>query len=77
MSAAEANVLISTSGAVATLTVNRPAVRNALNRATVRELTRAITDLSAREDVGAIIVTGAGDQAFVSGADINDIKVRT
>jgi enoyl-CoA hydratase len=64
-------------GRVATLTVNRPAVRNALNRATVRELTSALTDLTSRDDVGAIVFTGAGDQAFVSGADINDIKART
>lgn len=66
-----------TTGHVATLTVNRPAVRNALNRATVRELTSALADLSAQDDVGAIVVTGAGDQAFIAGADINDIKTRT
>ena len=36
-----------------------------------------MTDLSARADIGALVVTGAGDQAFVSGADINDIKART
>jgi enoyl-CoA hydratase len=77
MTAIPANVIVEVSGAVATLTVNRPAVRNALDRATVRELTAAVTDLSARADVGAIVVTGAGDQAFVSGADVNDIKVRT
>jgi enoyl-CoA hydratase len=72
-----ANITVDVTGRVGTLTVNRPAVRNALNRATVRELTAALADLSARDDVGAIIVTGAGAQAFVSGADINDIKKRT
>jgi len=72
-----ANVLVAVAGRVATVTVNRPAVRNALNRATVREMTGAITDLSSRDDIGAIVFTGAGDQAFVSGADINDIKRRT
>jgi enoyl-CoA hydratase len=70
-------VLVETAGPIATVTVNRPAVRNALNRATVQALTAAVTDLSARSDIGALIVTGAGDQAFVSGADINDIKART
>jgi len=74
---ADANVLVTVAGPVGTVTVNRPAVRNALNRATVRELTSAIADLSSRSDVGAIVFTGAGDQAFVSGADINDIKART
>jgi enoyl-CoA hydratase len=73
----DSHVLVSVTGRVATLTVNRPAVRNALNRATVREMTTAIGDLSSRNAVGAIVFTGAGDQAFVSGADINDIKVRT
>lgn len=72
-----ANITVSWAGRVGTLTVNRPAVRNALNRATVRELTAALADLSARDDIGAIVVTGAGTQAFVSGADINDIKART
>ena len=72
-----AHIVCDIAGRVATLTVNRPAVRNALNRATVRELTSALTDLTSRDDVGAIVFTGAGDQAFVSGADINDIKGRT
>jgi enoyl-CoA hydratase len=72
-----AHIVCDIAGRVATLTVNRPAVRNALNRATVRELTSALTDVSSRDDVGAIVFTGAGDQAFVSGADINDIKART
>lgn len=72
-----ANIRVDVAGRVGTLTVNRPAVRNALDRATVRELTAALASLSARDDIGAIVITGAGAQAFVSGADINDIKVRT
>jgi enoyl-CoA hydratase/carnithine racemase len=71
------HITLDLTGQVGTLTVNRPAVHNALNRATVRELTEALADLSARGDVGAIVITGAGNQAFVSGADINDIKTRT
>jgi enoyl-CoA hydratase len=59
------------------LRVNRPEVRNALDLATVRELTAAVVALSADETVGAIVLTGAGDKVFVSGADINDIKART
>ncbi len=58
------------------LRVNRPEVCNALDLATVREMTRALADLTTDPDVGAIVVTGAGDKVFVSGADINDIRAR-
>jgi len=57
--------------------VNRPDVRNALDLATVGEMSAAIDALSADDSVGAIIITGAGDTVFVSGADINAIKART
>jgi len=59
------------------LRVNRPEVRNALDLATVREMTAAIAGLSADDAVGAIVITGAGSAVFVSGADINDIRART
>ena len=59
------------------LRVNRPEVRNALDLATVQELTVALAALSADDEVGAIVITGAGDAVFVSGADINDIRART
>ena len=56
----------------ATVTINRPDKLNALNVATVQELAACIEDLRARDDVGAIIVTGAG-RAFVAGADISEL----
>ena len=59
------------------LRVNRPEVRNALDLATVREMSAAIDALSTDDSVGAIVITGAGDTVFVSGADINAIKART
>jgi len=62
---------------VAVLRVNRPDVRNALDLATVREMTDAVAMLSADDSVGAIVITGAGASVFVSGADINDIRART
>ncbi len=58
---------------LAIVTVNRPEVRNALNSQVVRELTEAIAHLAADPQVGAIIVTGAGDKAFVAGADIKEM----
>jgi enoyl-CoA hydratase len=59
---------------VATITVNRPDKRNALNVATIAELGACVDDLVARDDVGAIILTGAG-RAFVAGADITELAV--
>lgn len=62
-------------GAVATLIVDRPEVRNALDTTTVKELHAALEEVrSWRATV--LIVTGAGDKAFVSGADIRAIQER-
>jgi len=63
-------------GRVAVLRVNRPDVRNALDLATVREMTDAVAALTADAGVGGIVITGGGDKVFVSGADINDIRAR-
>jgi enoyl-CoA hydratase len=69
------NITLAVEGRVATLTVNRPDVRNALDTETVAEFHRALEDVQeARATV--LIVTGAGDKAFVSGADINAIRAR-
>jgi enoyl-CoA hydratase len=70
------NLILAVEGRVATLTVNRPDVRNALDTETVAEFHRALDEVrQARATV--LIVTGAGDKAFVSGADINAIRQRT
>lgn len=58
---------------VATITVNRPDKLNALNDATIAELGRAIDEANAREDVGAVLLTGAG-RSFVAGADISELE---
>ena len=57
---------------VATITVNRPDKLNALNAATIAELDAAIDEARGRDDVAAVILTGAG-RAFVAGADIAEI----
>lgn len=67
---------VTVDGRVATLCVNRPEVRNALDTATVQEMTTALSSLISNDQVGAIIVTGGGDKVFVSGADINAIRAR-
>jgi enoyl-CoA hydratase len=71
------NIRVDVSESIATLTFDRPAVKNALNLDTVNECHRALDDLAQRDDCGVLIVTGAGETSFVSGADINDIRART
>ena len=64
-------------GAVATLTINRPQVYNALNRQVLGELSAALDDLERDPDVRVVIITGEGDRAFVAGADIAEMKPMT
>ena len=61
---------------VATITVNRPDKLNALNDATLSELEGAIDEARQRDDVGGVILTGAG-RAFVAGADISELARQT
>ena len=70
------NLKVTVDEAVATLVVDRPAVKNALNLETVNEFHAALDALGRDSAVGALIVTGAGESSFVSGADINDIRAR-
>ncbi len=63
-------ILVSVEGAVATLTVNRPDKLNALNAKVLDELTGAFKALCEIGDVRAAVLTGAGEKAFVAGADI-------
>lgn len=55
---------------------NRPQVRNALNRQMVEEIRTLLRSLSDRSDVSALIFTGSGDRAFLSGADIGELRER-
>ena len=71
------NLLIERDGAVAIVTINRPRVLNAIDAPTLDALRRAILDLKSDEDVRSLILTGAGDRAFVAGADINELAVQT
>jgi len=65
------SVLHEVNGAVATITINRPAARNALTADTKVALLEALRDCSATESVRAVIITGAG-QAFCSGQDLRE-----
>jgi enoyl-CoA hydratase len=71
------NLIVERDGAVATVTINRPKVLNALNAPTMEELAAAMTALGADESVRVIVLTGAGEKSFVAGADINELAVQT
>jgi enoyl-CoA hydratase/carnithine racemase len=57
---------------VARVTINRPQVLNALNFPTLRELSRAFEDASWDDAVAVVVLTGAGDRAFCTGADLDE-----
>ena len=71
------NLLVDRDGAVATITINRPKVLNALNIQTLDELRRAILDLAHDASIRVVILTGSGEKSFVAGADINEIALQT
>ena len=66
----ELATVIFDAGPIATLTVNRPTALNALNREVLEDITRVIRDIRHDPTVRVLIITGAGDRAFVAGADI-------
>ncbi|MGH6626767.1 MAG: enoyl-CoA hydratase/isomerase family protein [Burkholderiaceae bacterium] len=65
-----ANLQITQNGFIATLTLNRPEVRNAFNDEVIAELTQAFRELGARDDLRCIVLAASGP-AFCAGADLN------
>lgn len=77
--AAEGNyetISVAVTGAVATITLNRPKALNALNSAVLRDVVSAVTAADADEAIRAIVITGS-DKAFAAGADIKEMKDET
>ncbi|MFL5239374.1 MAG: enoyl-CoA hydratase-related protein [Rhizomicrobium sp.] len=68
-----ANVQYEKKGSIAYVTVNRPKVLNALNTPTWTDLRAAFEDAKADASVHGVILTGAGDKAFIAGADISEL----
>lgn len=66
------NLLISIEEKIATVTINRPTKLNALNKATISDLSKAVKLLGKNDEVRAIVITGSGEKAFVAGADISE-----
>jgi enoyl-CoA hydratase len=67
------NLLVEREAAIATVTVNRPRVLNALDTQTIDDLRRAALELKRDDQVRAVIVTGSGEKAFIAGADIDQL----
>jgi len=67
------NILFEKKNSIAYVTVNRPKVLNALNGATIEELRQALHDIKNDASIRVVILTGAGEKAFVAGADIGEL----
>jgi enoyl-CoA hydratase len=57
--------------------INRPEVRNALNKETMDEITGALEMVAQNEEIGCVLFTGKGDKSFAAGADISQLKEKT
>ena len=68
------NLLVEEADHVATVTINRPAARNALSKATNEELLETARRLGADRGVRAVVLRGAGDKSFCAGADLKERK---
>ena len=68
------DVLLNQIGSVAYVTVNRPEALNALNRKVLLRLEEIFAEMADSPDVRAVVVTGAGEKAFIAGADIGEIR---
>src|SRR6266567_4984082 len=67
------NILLEKKNSIAYVTVNRPKVLNALNMATMEELRAAFHDIKNDKGIRVVIFTGAGEKAFIAGADISEL----
>jgi enoyl-CoA hydratase len=73
----DANIRFEAADSIGTLTIDRPKALNALNPDTLREILRCLREVRRAGEVRALIVTGAGEKAFVAGADIAEMSKMT
>jgi enoyl-CoA hydratase/carnithine racemase len=67
-------LIVERPGPVARLTVNRPQVRNALSLQITQQLAQTVRDLSRDRTLRVLVLTGAGDRVFISGADVREFR---
>ena len=70
------NIIVSTNGNVGLITINRPKVLNALSSAVMDEMSKALDNFEADDEIGAIVITG-NEKSFAAGADISQMKDNT
>lgn len=70
-------LLVAVADGIATVTVNRPEVLNALNTQVFSDLSQCLSGLAEQEDVRVVLIRGAGEKAFVAGADIKEMEGMT
>ena len=68
------NVILEKDGKIAIVTINRPKALNALNSETLMEIDSVIGEIEKDDEILAVVLTGAGEKAFVAGADISEMK---
>lgn len=66
------NIITEQKGQICWITINRPSQLNALNKETIKELRLALDAANEDQNTGVVILTGAGEKAFVAGADIKE-----
>jgi enoyl-CoA hydratase len=71
------SLLLDRDGGIATITINRPKVLNALDSATLAELRHVMLELAQDAGVRVVVLTGAGEKAFAAGADIKELAALT
>lgn len=69
-------VLLTAEDGVGVMTINRPEARNAMNQAVQAAVREILDEVEDRDDIHVLVVTGAGDKAFVAGADIKELAAR-
>ena len=70
------NIGFSMQDRIATITIDRPDVRNAVDESTAVEIERALQEAEDSRDVAVVVFTGGGEKVFVSGADLKDLHHR-
>ena len=74
---ADAPLLVNVEDGIAVVTLNRPEALNSINRAMRMEMMKLFPELDMRQDVKVIVITGTGDKAFCTGADLKERSTRT